>query len=153
MFILSSCKKNDEIKMRIGDSIEIQFYDETVKYSIDYIGKSDKFFTIKVKYIGTSVNDYEFVIKDSSAISYIMVGDTRIDSEQIQSIYPNTDQYVIPFFEKEVDIDIYYAYPSEDADHSAIIIKKSYNNNNDGYAEHPEIYDELKRYGIFIGLK
>lgn len=94
-----------------------------------------------------------FVIKDTSAISYEMVGDEKIEAEQVQSFILTPDQYVIPYFERKVEIDIYYSNPSIDSDHSSIVIARSLINNNPHYKEYSEIYNELTRYGILIRLR
>lgn len=151
MFRLASCR-GDEIKLKLSESCEIEF-NEGVRYYIEYVDKNDDYFTIKVIYTGTSDNNYEFVIKDTSAISYEMVGDEKIEAEQVQSFILTPDQYVIPYFERKVEIDIYYSNPSIDSDHSSIVIARSLINNNPHYKEYSEIYNELTRYGILIRLR
>ena len=149
---LTSCHVNvNEVK--VGESTKVDFDEGNVAYIIKFIEKNDEFLTLNIKYEGTVDNNYEFIIKDNKYISYVVVDGTKIEHEGIQSVYYSSEQYVLPFFEEYISVDLYYDTDEILDNWESLIIKKEINNNSDGYAKDPELIDELERYGISFDLK
>ena len=149
---LTSCTVNvNEVK--VGESTKVDFDEGNVAYIIKFVEKNDEFLTLNIKYEGTIDNNYEFIIKDNKYISYVVVDGTKIEHKGIQSIYYSSEQYVLPFFEEYISVDLYYDTDEILDNWKSLIIKKEINNNSDGYAKDPELYGELERYGISFDLK
>lgn len=149
---LTSCTASAN-KINVGESTKIHFDKGSVAYTIEFVSKNDEFLTLNIKYEGTVDNNYEFVIKDNKYISYVMVDGIKIQHEGIQSIYYSSEQYVLPFFEKSISVDLYYDIDEILDNWKALIIKKATHNNSDGYANDPKLYKELKRYGILFNFE
>jgi len=148
---MTSCSANAN-KLGVGESTNIEFEEGEVIYSIEFEEKNDKFITLNIEYEGSLDNNFEFVIKDNKYISYVMVEETTIYHTGIQSIYYSSKQYVLPFFEERISVDLYYDTDEILESWESLVIEKAINNNSDGYAKDPELYKELKRYGISFDL-
>jgi hypothetical protein len=145
--IFKSCT-GEEYLASVGGSIQIEYEDDNVAYLINFVEKNEKYLTLNIVYEGMVENNFEFAIRQNTYISCVRVDGNVIEPSNVQTFLPISDIYVLPYFEKEIFVDVYYSNEIPD-NWDYIVIKKTIINNSIHYTE----YGELKRYGIFLDMK